>query len=97
MSEPTQPPAPVQQSDGRHLPVLAAEARPLEPRGERSLSTPALAATGGFLAALATFVLARVVRRGRGRSLPLGRRRRRKALDVAASRSFLVDVHLLRR
>ena len=89
----------------RHLPVLAApEARPVgpEPRTEivqRPVTLPAaaLAATGGFLAGVATFVLVRVLRQRRVPRAIVRRSKRGKGLEVAASRSFLVDVHLLKR
>jgi hypothetical protein len=85
------------------LPVLAevSDVRPVErpPAGliERvaALPAPVLAAAGGFLAGVATFVLFRM-RPSRRRALRLGRRRGRK-VEVADSRSFLVDVHLLKR
>jgi hypothetical protein len=45
---------------------------------------------------VATFLLVRVLRRPRAAArLPRGRGRG-KRVDVAATRSFLVDVHLLR-
>lgn len=93
------------EAEVRHLPVLAElpEPRPLERRYPRlaALPAPVVAAAGGFLAGVATFVLVRVLRRPRRhavarRAVRLGRRRR-DAHDVVASRSFLVDVHLLRR
>ena len=84
----------------RHLPVLASQARPIEPVAPvGALATPAAAAAGGFLAGIVTFVLVRAARRrpsGRG----LFRRRRNgvdRALEIASSRSFLVDVHLVKR
>lgn len=87
----------------RHLPVLAEppEPRPLAPRLGRlaQLPAPVVAAAGGFLAGVVTFVAVRVLRRPRrraGRTLRLGTRRRRGD-EIVASRSFLVDVHLLRR
>ena len=52
------------------------------------------AATGGFLLGVVTFLMVRVLRRPRPVSMRLGRRR--KKVDVAASRSFLVDIHLLK-
>jgi len=85
----------------RHLPVLA------EPGGgqldaPRAVSVPATvaAATGGFLLGVAAFVLVRVLRRPS--SARLARRRgglasRRRGVDVETTRSFLVDVHLLKR
>jgi hypothetical protein len=89
----------------RHLPVLteAQEPRPIgpDPRQEivqRPVTLPAaaLAATGGVLAGIATCVRVQVLRR---RRIPraIARRRRGKGVEIAASRSFLVDVHLLKR
>ena len=93
-------------SDSEHvdaLPVLAevSEVRPVEPQApgtlmERvaALPAPVLAATGGFLAGVATFVLFRM--RGSKRKLRIGRRRGKK-IEIAESHSFLVDIHLLKR
>ena len=85
--------------DQRNLPVLASEARPLERAPAAALPVPAVAAAGGFLAGIVTFVLVRALRAGpRGRRLI--RRRKSKAdraLEIAASRSFLVDVHVVKR
>ena len=87
-------PDPEQQGDVRPLPVLA-EPRPIEPRREVSLPAAVAAATGGFLLGVATFVLVRVLRRPRPpAALRLGRGRKRS--EIAASRSFLVDIHLLK-
>jgi hypothetical protein len=90
--------------DDRHLPVLASDARPIErrPLGESSLPAPAVAATGGFLAGIATLMLVRVLRRSASRSRRGGfairrGRRRDRSLEIAGSRSFLVDVHILKR
>ena len=85
-----------------NLPVLAEdvpEARVIERRPEpMPLSAPVAAVTGGALAGIATMFLARILRRGLRRqpALRLGGRRGTK-LDIAASRSFLVDVHVLNR
>lgn len=80
--------------------------RALEPHREPSLPvlgtevrTAAIAAAGGVLAGAATVVAVRAVSSvgSRGR---LGRRlsrRRSERSNVVASRSFLVDVHLLGR
>lgn len=80
------------------LPVLA-EPRPIEPRREVSLPAAVVAATGGFLLGVATFVLVRVLRRPSGsaalRMAKRGRSRGRRG-EIAASRSFLVDIHLLK-
>lgn len=60
----------------------------------REARTAAIAAVGGVLAGAATVATVRAVaKRSPGRLLP-GRGRRPK---VVASRSFLVDVHLLGR
>ena len=81
----------------RPLPVLA-EPRPIERRVEVSLPAAVAAATGGFLLGVVTFLLVRVLRRPASPSLAPPRRRARpgKKVDVAASRSFLVDIHLLK-
>jgi hypothetical protein len=84
------------------VPVLAAtEARPLERRQGSALPAPVLAATGGALVAAVGYMLLRVLRRpARGRAavrVGRGRGRRRGALEVTGSRSFLVDVHMLKR
>jgi hypothetical protein len=86
-----------QQADVRPLPVLA-EPRPVERPRDVPLPTAVAAATGGFLAGIAAFVLVRLLRRPRpAASLRLGGGRgRRKRVEVATSRSFLVDVHLLK-
>ena len=93
-------------SDSEHvdaLPVLAevSEVRPVAPASGGSLveriaalPAPALAAAGGFLAGVTTFVLFRL--RSPRRKLRIGRRRGKK-IEIAESRSFLVDIHLLKR
>jgi hypothetical protein len=89
-----------EQPENRNLPVLASEARVIEPSQEQSpLAAPVAVATGGLLAGLATFALARILRNGvrRRPAVKLGRGRRAAKLDIAASRSFLVDVHVLNR
>jgi hypothetical protein len=98
MSDHAALPDPEQQGEVRPLPVLA-EPRPIERRVEVSLPAAVAAATGGFLVGVMTFLLVRVLRRPkRGSSLRLGGggRGRGKKVDVTASRSFLVDVHLLK-
>lgn len=66
----------------------------MERRPAVPLPAAVAAATGGFLLGIASFVMVRVLRRPR-RSTPL-RLGRRKKLDVAGTRSFLIDVHLLK-
>jgi len=86
----------------RHLPVPV-EHRSMELDKPRPVSVPAtvVAATGGFLLGVAAFVLMRVLRRP-STARALARRRgriaaKRRGVDVQATRSFLVDVHLLKR
>lgn len=95
--EPDAVPDPEQEAEVRPLPVLA-EPRPVERQPEASLPATVVAATGGFLAGVVTFVLVRLLRRPKAAaSLRRGRvRKRGKKVEVAASRSFLVDVHLLK-
>jgi hypothetical protein len=83
----------------RHLPVPVetVEARPIERPALAALPAPIVAATGGFLAGVATFVLLRVLRRPRRTALRLPGRKRANRLEIAGSRSFLVDVHVLKR
>jgi hypothetical protein len=75
-----------------NLPVLA-EPRPIERRVEVSLPAAIAAATGGFLVGIATFVMVRLLRRPRPVAVRLGKR---KKANIAGSRSFLVDIHLLK-
>ena len=80
------------------LPVLAEEARPLErssPVSLPAIQTAAVAATG-FVAGVATVALVR--RRSARKVAPSGRAGARRAVEVlpvVASRTFLIDVHLL--
>ena len=84
------------------LPVLSEvnEVRPVEQPpmtlAQRivTLPAPVLAATGGFVAGVATFLLFRL--RPSRRKLRVGARRGKK-IEIAESRSFLVDIHLLKR
>ena len=81
--------------------VAAAEARPIDRIADSPLPAPAVAATGGFLAGVATLMLVRVLRRSAARPRRgVGIRRRKggdRSLEIAGSRSFLVDVHVLKR
>ncbi|CAB4936131.1 unannotated protein [freshwater metagenome] len=78
--------------------IVVAAARPLPERRVtgRLVRTQAAVVAGSFAIGAATAV---VVAQRRARALPAGRKRRGKASAqrVAASRSFLVDVHLLDR
>ena len=80
----------------RPLPVVR-EPRPVDWQRPRPLPATIVAATGGFLAGVAAFVLVRVLRRPRGRRITVAGRGRDQGIDVAATRSFLVDIHLLKR
>ncbi len=89
-------------AEARPLPVVH-EARPTAPVVARRASLPATvaAAGGGFVLGVAAFMLLRVLRRPTAaRSVAQRRKRmqaRKRGVEVAASRSFLVDVHLLKR
>jgi hypothetical protein len=88
-TDPVRPlPSSYESSAGASLPVLRPEVK-----------TAAIAAAGGVLAGAATVAAVRVVSgaaaRARAPRRALGRRRDRQ--NVVASRSFLVDVHLLGR
>jgi hypothetical protein len=86
-------------ADVRHLPVPVetSETRVVDRVQSAPLPAPVVAATGGFLAGVATFVLLRVLRRPRRTALKLGGRRKANRIEIAGSRSFLVDVHVLKR
>jgi hypothetical protein len=82
----------------RPLPVLA-EPRALDRPQPASVPAAVVAAAGGFLVGVAAFLLIKVLRRPRaGRALASRRRksRRGESVEVAATRSFLVDIHLLK-
>ena len=98
MAEPADRPAlPAEEPEDRPLPVLA-EPRAVERPAPVSLPAAVAAATGGFLLGVASFLLVRLLRRPAPVRRRLGRgvRGRGQRVDVAATRSFLVDVHLLR-
>lgn len=79
------------------LPVLqGTEARPIEPARPVPLPVTVAAAAGGAIVGVATWVLFRLLRRPRRKAtLRIGKGR--KGLEVQGSRSFLVDVHMLKR
>ena len=83
--------APSEQAEVRPLPVRRKVAD-VELRGE--MATAALAAAGGVVAGAATVAVVRAIgavsRANRGRIV-----RGRKPAKVVASRSFLVDIHVL--
>jgi hypothetical protein len=88
-TDPVRPlPAGYEESPGASLPVLRPEVR-----------TAAIAAAGGVLAGAATVAVVRAVT-GAASKAKAPRRltgRRRERQNIVASRSFLVDVHLLGR
>jgi hypothetical protein len=84
-------------AETRHLPVPVNETRVIDRPTAAPLPAPLVAATGGFLAGVATFMLVRILRRPRRSALKLGGRRKANRLEIAGSRSFLVDVHVLKR
>jgi hypothetical protein len=104
MSEPARQPAEeieevagVVEGPGETLPVVA-QPRPIDrpaPVASPAVQVAAVAATG-LVAGAATVV---AVRRVRTHGLPslLRSRRSRTPIDIVASRSFLVDIHLLDR
>jgi hypothetical protein len=74
------------------------ESAELQRREEVSLLPAVAAATSGFMLGVAAFVLVKVLRRPKSnRIVRRARRRGGDKLENAASRSFLVDVHLLDR
>jgi hypothetical protein len=88
------------------------EARPLATRPDEVGTAPVVAeratlpatvaaASGGFILGVATFMLMRVLRRPEAARSVAKRRKKllakRRGEDIVASRSFLVDVHLLKR
>jgi hypothetical protein len=78
--------------------VVVAEARALPERRApgQLVKTQAAVAAGSFVAGAATAVVV-AHRRARKASRRAGRGRRGGGLEVAASRSFMVDVHLLQK
>lgn len=91
-------------SNGHHdalTPVLAAsEARAIEPAAQPQLPAPVIAAAGGAVVGALAYVLLRIIRRPahRAANVRIGKRRgRRGGLEITGSRSFLVDVHMLKR
>jgi hypothetical protein len=84
-------------------PVLAgSEARAIEPARPAAVPVPVpvVAAAGGALAGAVAYMLLRVLRRPSHKraTVRVGRGRgRRGSLEIVGSRSFLVDVHMLKR
>jgi hypothetical protein len=97
MPEPADTPALPQGDEERPLPVVT-EARPIERPAPVPLPVVAAVGTMGFVAGALAWTLLRVLRRPAGSSLVRSlRRRRARGVEIAGTRSFLVDVHLLKR
>ncbi len=96
MEEPSTDLVPLQ---GAARPVEDDRSAELQRREDVSLLPAVAAATSGFLLGVATFVIVKVLRRPKPNRLVRRSRRRRGGdkLEIAHSRSFLVDVHLLDR
>ena len=82
---------PVAESTVRRLPQRREAAVP----ARREVRTAALATAGGALAGVATVAAVRAVSSSNNRKRPRLARRAERPANVVASRSFLVDVHLL--
>ena len=84
--------------NGSMAPVLAGtEARVIEPAQQPVVPAPVVAAAGGAVVGAVAFVLLRVLRRAPKRAVLRMRGRRRGGFEITSSRSFLVDVHMLKR
>jgi hypothetical protein len=95
--EPADPPALPEGDQERPLPVLS-EARPIDRPAPAALPVVAAVGAMGFVAGALAWTLVQVLRRPRGSSLVRSlRRRRARSVEIAGTRSFLVDVHLLKR
>jgi hypothetical protein len=79
--------------------LVASEARAIEPAQQAPLPAPVVAAAGGAVVGAVAYVLVRILRRPARRraAVRLGRGRRGRGLEITGSRSFLVDVHMLKR
>jgi hypothetical protein len=77
------------------VPVLADEAREIEPERAPGALSPATVQTAAVVGASVVAGAAAVAIVHRRRARRLARRRRRMLAPVLASRSFLVDVHVL--
>ena len=78
--------------------VLAgSEARVVEQVQQSPVPAPVVAAAGGALAGALAFVLLRALTRAPRAAAVRIRRRKRGGFEITSSRSFLVDVHMLKR
>ena len=98
VEEAASPPDEAGQGDVRPLPERV-PAREIEAwRGE--VKSAAIAAAGGIVAGMATVAMAKAARGAgarRAATRAIRRRRRDRPANVIASRSFLIDVHVLGR
>src|SRR3954463_16415822 len=84
--------------NGSMSPVLVGtEARAIEQAQQPAGPAPVVAAAGGAVVGAAAYVLLRVLRRAPKRAVLRMRKRRRGGFEITGSRSFLVDVHMLKR
>ena len=86
VSEPTARPLPATVDERAELSAWKGEAR-----------TAAIAAAGGIVAGAATVALARATRGGSSKRPAKRSKAKERPVKVLASRSFMVDVHLLDR
>ncbi len=86
LAEPTARPLPATVDKQAELSAWKGEAR-----------TAAIAAAGGIVAGAATVALARATRGGSSKRPAKRQKAKERPLKVLASRSFLVDVHLIDR
>ena len=85
-------------TDESMAPVLVGtEARAIEPVPQSTLAAPVAAAAGGAVVGAVAFILLRVLRRTPKRVATRMRKRRRGGFEITGSRSFLVDVHMIKR
>lgn len=89
----------VEASAGQPVRALERYEEPASPILRGEVRTAAIAAAGGLLAGAATVAAVRAVgsASSKGPSRGLRRRKQERPVKVLASRSFLVDVHLLDR
>lgn len=86
----------VEAAAGQPVRAIDRYQQPASPVLRGEVRTAAIAAAGGLIAGAATVAAVRAAS-SRGVSRPLRRRRAERPVKVLASRSFLVDVHLLDR
>jgi hypothetical protein len=95
IEEPLPDDAPIDDKTVRPLPEPTRTAEVEAWRGE--VRTAAIAAAGGIVAGAATVAAVRAVRGGNQSRGGILRRKDRRKQGIVASRSFLIDVHVLGR